>query len=68
MALARRALDHHAYSDTAVQYIKKHFQDQYSGVWSVIVGNCYSTSVTDDFEAYIHVQVGYCDIVIFSPG
>ena len=68
MALARRALDHHEYSATAVQYIKKYLQDEYSGVWSVIVGNCYSTSVTEDFEAYIHVQVGECDIVIFSTG
>ena len=48
-----------------MEYIKKMYEGEYGGEWTVVVGKDFSTSVTNDFKESIHAQAGDCDIIIF---
>ena len=65
MALIQRTFGKHKTPSRAVKYIKNHFEGEYGGKWTVIVGNNFCTSVADDFDDFIHVQAGEANIYIF---
>ena len=65
MGLVSRTLRTYNQSSDAIRYIKRLFEAEYGGNWSVIAGNSYSTTVTNDAEGYIHIKEGYCDVIIF---
>ena len=64
----KRASEKHNDFKEAVEYIKRHFEGEYGGNWSVIFGNSFASSVPDDFEECLHLKLGYVDVLIFPTG